>query len=100
VLLILDAMCVMHASAVRLSDAVRSMSPSDAQGNSESLHAPQIIGEKESLATPTVSAEQKTASQQQQLYREMSKAGTELHFSQAHVNVDNIKMRVFEKKIN
>ena len=35
----------------------------------------------------------------QELDEAMS-GGTSLNFSEAHVNVDNIKMRVFEKKIN
>ena len=98
VLLILDAICVMYASAVRLSDAVRGMSPSEEQTKGD--EAPAVIDEKPALATTTLAPEKKTERQPAQPPRDSLSEGTGLHFSQAHVNVDNIKMRVFEKKIN
>ena len=81
-LVILDATCVVYASVRRLWQ-LRSMKWS---------------GAKPKRADVTT-APAKDVDARNMDFDAMSN-GTSLNFSEAHVNVDNIKMRVFEKKCN
>jgi len=82
VLVVCDAACVLYASVNRISQKVRSMAWSRAQRRRQ--------GPSASYAPPATHADLDQALPNTQ----------ELHFSEAHVNVDHIKMRVFEKKSN
>ena len=82
-LVIADATCVVYASVNRIWQ-FRNMKWSSAK--------PQ----RADNVTPVA----KNMDRRQQELDEAMSGGTSLNFSEAHVNVDNIKMRVFEKKRN
>jgi hypothetical protein len=83
VLVICDAACVVYGSVSRLYQKVRLMSWSRAERRRQNVNV--SYGR-----APTTPADLDHAMINSQ----------ELHFSEAHVNVDHIKMRVFEKKSN
>lgn len=85
VLVICDAACVVYASVTRIYQKVRTITWSRAQRRRQNLNVNAAF-----LPPPTTYAD---------LDRARS-SNNELQFSEAHVNIDNIKMRVFEKKSN
>jgi hypothetical protein len=97
VLAICDATCAVLGGMLRLIQEVRAMASSGAEIQKEEEHNALSTDNKKvdvinQPSQPTPKA---------QLQREFSKAtGFGLCFSDAHFNVDNIKMRVFEKKSN
>ena len=83
VLVICDAACVVYASVTRIYQKVRTITWSRAQRRRQKLDANDAF-----VQPPTTHAD---------LDRALPN-NNELQFSEAHVNIDNIKMRVFEKK--
>ena len=81
VLVVCDAACVVYASVNRISQKVRTMSWPGAQRRRQNVNVSYVA-----LTPADVDDEMRNTQ--------------ELHFSEAHVNVDHIKMRVFEKKSN
>jgi hypothetical protein len=82
VLVICDTVCVLYLSVSRISQKVRSMSWTDAPRRRQHASAPYVPPTHADLDERTMPNTQ------------------ELHFSEEHVNVDNIKMCVFQKKSN
>ena len=79
-----DAACVLYGSDSRISQKVRTMALSRAPKRRQTTISSYV-------PPPTTHAH---------LDERAMPNTQELHFSEAHVNVDNIKMRVFEKKSN
>jgi len=83
VLVMCDAACVLYNSGIRLAQKVRTMSLSGGPRRRQDTASPYVP------TTTHADLDDRAMANTQ-----------ELHFSEAHVNVDNIKMRVFEKKSN
>jgi hypothetical protein len=95
-LVFLDAACVTYAGVIRIWQ-VGMMKRSSAKPKPHEKDAPNV---SVALGTyTTVADEQAPQALGMDLHKAMS-SDTGLSFSEAHFNVDNIKMRVFEKKIN
>ena len=95
-LVILDATCVAYAGVIRIWQ-VGMMKRSSAKPKPHEKDAPNVSA---ALGTyTTVADEPAPQALRMDLHKAMS-TGTGLSFSEAHFNVDSIKMRVFEKKSN
>ena len=108
VLAICDGMCVLSACVHRVIDAVR-MSSSHAETNhdkkdeSETPNAPQQTRQDEPPVIPSVMSRQPSmpgGSKAHLLKSFSTGTGFGSSLSESHFNIDNIKMRVFEKKSN
>jgi hypothetical protein len=103
VLLICDGTCVMQASVMRIHDKVwtsigavfHSATPTEAD---KSTHAAAVSALPPDTMPP--SQTQKPLTAHLQTLSTSMPGGVGLCFSESHFNVDNIKMRVFEKKSN
>jgi len=99
VLLICDATCVLCACVGNVVEELRKLSKKDNSDVPETKKKATLTEQVVLAARPPVVQDLPDLTPKLDLHRAMS-SGAGLCFSEAHFNIDNIKMRVFEKKSN